>query len=318
MFSLDNSFIQVHPYTGIASERDSFVSVIAQPSTMLNAIQDTLPFQFKPDGGRGVGNLAEIFWNTYASGTTPTNAELDALQEYLRDGNTVRVRLKRKNGSFFFSAVLNRLSASPSKYITFNVPFVDNVIGVFDELCYLEFAFLMPDTVIWEDADSFQGQWVYLLQTDLFRVKTKVIQSDERCYFTKIQYRDVNAYGFVYDFIDEGDVQSFSNAVRLPIRIQKPQIKTRVERYKNSAGVYSNIDAGADFEYEFDTEWCDVHFHRCLAVALLHATFVLDDVRYVMSGEYDVVYQSLPVPSLAKGKTKLLLTPFNNQSPNFV
>lgn len=316
MFSLDNSFIQVFPYTGLVSERDSFVSVVGQPSAAIpNAIQDVLPFQFKPDDGRG-NNLASLFWKLYAPGTNPTVAELNALQAYLRDGDIIRARLMRKNGNFLFNGGYSRFSASPLKYITFGVPF--NITPFVDELCYLEFAFKMPDTEVWDDTNGFQGQWVYLLQTDLFRVKSSIIQPNEQCYFTKIQYRDVNAYGFVYDFIDNSEVEEFTNSLRIPVRVQKPQIRTKVERYKDSAGFYRNINAGADFEYELDTEWCDVHFHKCLAVALLHNNLILNGDRYVMSAEYDIAYQSLPVPSLAKGKAKLVLTPFGNSSPNFI
>jgi hypothetical protein len=320
MFSLDNSFVQVFPFQNAPSKRNSFVSVLAQPSTLLNAIQDSLPFQIK--NADGVENLARLFWKLYAPGTTPTSLELANLQAHLVGSPTIRVRLKRKVGGVFVSSqVIGKVNASPA-YMTFSVPFVDNVVGsIIDtrgELCYLEFAFLMPESVIWEGAQDYQGQWVYLLQTDLFFIKNTLIYSNND-YFAQVFYQEsTNAYGFVYAFVYESEVYDFSNTFRLPVRLQKPQIRTSIERYKDSGGVYKTVSATADYEFEFDTEWCDVHFHKCLAVALLHNRLKINGVDYVLSTDYNIEYQSLPMPVLGKAKSKLIASPFDNQSPNFV
>lgn len=112
--------------------------------------------------------------------------------------------------------------------------------------------------------------------------------------------------------------EGYFNQIRLPINLAYPQNKTKAESYRTSAGQIIKLAYTKTKEYELETDYANEHFHDCASVMLDSDIIQIGTSNYIGNSDYETEWiKEKGNTNLAKGKSTLLLTPYDNQNPNF-
>ena len=136
--------------------------------------------------------------------------------------------------------------------------------------------------------------------------------NNDTCYTEILKYNnEESSAGFDYS-------NGYFNQIRLPINLAYPQNKTKSESYRTSAGQIIKLAYTKTKEYELETDYADEHFHDCTSVMLDSDIIQIGQTNYIGNSDYETEWiKEKGNTNLAKGKGTLLLTPYNNQNPNF-
>jgi hypothetical protein len=324
---IDNFFNPKHQFLrffGVDHPSERFSEVRVLGRVEIGKLFDTVSFQFatRSAGGR---TMAEVFWKRYVPATTPTQLELDALQEEIEGSFLAGVSYlsyRHEDGFLFGNPSMYDIQwVNLSKMVIFAKSIFDwrTVYTAPAGLYTIQVRARMP-AVIWAGAESFANTPLMLLESERIKVVYDILDVESE-YFTRIAYRNgSNAFGFVYEGQSApavGNLQ-FTNVLRLPLQLLRPQYKTVTETYKDSAGRLAIVSAEVNKEYELQTSQVDSYFLECLANALVHEQFELNDVSYVQVEGMEISWVNLPRPELGRGVTKVQESPYDSSSPYFI
>ncbi len=314
MFSLDFSFIKLHPLFAQNAQRDSFVRVLNPAITLLDG--DIMPMQFKSvDAGY---RLADLFFDTYETDSPATALDKSNLQEWFLGAFTTNISLAYYNqaGVFQYRITESRQVVSTVENIVIGLRYGYSAVA--DGLYYFVLEFLTP-AVLPAGLEDYLSQYVPLLKSDYIYLKTSPVTKNELGFYTLLEYRNNqrNAFDWVYGYVYAGEVESYTNKVRIPVELRNPQFKMKVENYRKSNGMYVRLTSESEKEYSLETEnSLDVSFHEALSVALLHEDLRINSVQYFQNQDYEVVYNPDRL-QVGKGRTKVVLSPYNTVLPKF-
>lgn len=113
---------------------------------------------------------------------------------------------------------------------------------------------------------------------------------------------------------------SFSNRIRLPFKLHKPQFPESAERYRKANGETVTLSVTVRKVYEGLTDSIPEKLHERLKIALVHDRVEVEGDKYVgviaQDGDYQIEWQDFLSHPLAQGKFKAEVTPFNATNSN--
>lgn len=113
---------------------------------------------------------------------------------------------------------------------------------------------------------------------------------------------------------------SFSNRIRLPFKLHKPQFLEDATRYRKANGVTVTLSVIVRKVYEGLTDSIPEKLHERLKIALVHDSVQIEGDKYVgiitQEGDYQIEWQDFLSHPLAQGKFKAEVTPFNATNSN--
>lgn len=113
---------------------------------------------------------------------------------------------------------------------------------------------------------------------------------------------------------------SFSNRIRLPFKLHKPQFPEQAERYRKANGETVTLSVVVRKVYEGLTDSIPEKLHERLKIALVHDHVEVEGDKYVgvisQDGDYQIEWQDFLSHPLAQGKFKAEVTPFNATNSN--
>lgn len=113
---------------------------------------------------------------------------------------------------------------------------------------------------------------------------------------------------------------SFSNRIRLPFKLHKPQFLEDANRYRKANGVTVTLSVVVRKVYEGLTDSIPEKLHERLKIALVHDSVQVEGDKYVgviaQEGDYQIEWQDFLSHPLAQGKFKAEVTPFNATNSN--
>lgn len=112
----------------------------------------------------------------------------------------------------------------------------------------------------------------------------------------------------------------FTNRVRLPFKLNKPQFPEERQRYRKSNGVTVTLSVVIRKVYEGITDYMPEKLHERLKIALSHDNVQVEGDRYVgvisQEGSYDIEWSDFKDRPTAQAKFKAEVTPFNATNSN--
>src|ERR1044072_2057406 len=113
---------------------------------------------------------------------------------------------------------------------------------------------------------------------------------------------------------------SFSNRIRLPFKLHKPQFPEQAERYRKANGQTVTLSVVVRKVYEGLTDSLPQKLHERLKIALVHDHVEVEGDKYVgvvtQDGDYQIEWQDYIIHPLAQVKFKAEVTPFNATNSN--
>lgn len=113
---------------------------------------------------------------------------------------------------------------------------------------------------------------------------------------------------------------AFTNRVRLPFKLQKPQFQEESERYRKANGEKITLSVVVRKIYEGITDELPEKLHERLKIALAHDHVVVEGERYVgvitQEGDYSIEWSDFLGRPIAQAKFKAEVTPFNASNSN--
>jgi len=113
---------------------------------------------------------------------------------------------------------------------------------------------------------------------------------------------------------------SFSNRIRLPFKLHKPQFLEDANRYRKANGVTVTLSVVVRKVYEGLTDSIPEKLHERLKIALVHDSVQVEGDKYVgvitQEGDYQIEWQDFLSHPLAQGKFKAEVSPFNATNSN--
>src|ERR1700749_4669286 len=100
----------------------------------------------------------------------------------------------------------------------------------------------------------------------------------------------------------------FSNRIRLPFKLHKPQFLEDANRYRKANGVTVTLSVVVRKVYEGLTDSIPEKLHERLKIALVHDSVQVEGDKYVgvitQEGDYQIEWQDFLSYPLAQGKFK--------------
>lgn len=112
----------------------------------------------------------------------------------------------------------------------------------------------------------------------------------------------------------------FTNRVRLPIELKKPQWPETREVYRKANGITQTLSSILEKTYQGATDWMSEKSHERLAVALAHDNVTIEGDKYLggvsKDGDYEVAWSDFLDYPTAPAKFQVKVTPFENNNNN--
>jgi len=235
----------------------------------------------------------------------------DVVIMQLTDNDDYRIDLETQSGGLLFANIATFQTLNKSKIVNINIP-ANLAVGCY-RLKLKGYESVICDMAIGSicamPIGSICNLGSNLIDIGCFGFKI----TKEVCYNKIVTYRcNESNSGFDYS-------EGFFNQIRLPIRYDFPQTKTKAEIYRRSDGGILRLANTKNKEYFFETDYADEHFHDCVSTMLDADVFIIDGKSFIGAGDYEVGWiKEINSISLAKGTGKITLTPFNNQNPTFI
>lgn len=113
---------------------------------------------------------------------------------------------------------------------------------------------------------------------------------------------------------------AFSNRIRLPFKLHKPQFPEEATRYRKANGQSVTLSVVVRKVYEGLTDRLPEKLHERLKIALVHDRVEVEGDKYVgvitQDGDYQIEWQDFLSHPLAQAKFKAEVTPFNATNSN--
>lgn len=113
---------------------------------------------------------------------------------------------------------------------------------------------------------------------------------------------------------------AFTNRIRLPFKLHKPQFVEDAQRYTKANGETVTLSVSVAKVYEGLTDSIPEKLHERLKIALVHDSVQIEGDRYVgvitQEGDYQIEWQDFLDRPIAQGKFKARVTPFNATNSN--
>lgn len=116
---------------------------------------------------------------------------------------------------------------------------------------------------------------------------------------------------------------AFSNRVRLPVRVIKPQFPDTRTTFTNAVGDDITLASSVSKTYEFNTDYIPEEWHEKIAILLNHDNVTFEGEKYLggisKNAPYEIAWlEGQPNYPLATGKTTIKVTPFDATNSNCV
>jgi len=113
---------------------------------------------------------------------------------------------------------------------------------------------------------------------------------------------------------------AFSNRIRLPFKLRKPQFTDEIDKYRKANGTSFVLNVIVRKIYEGITDRLPEKIHERLKMALVHDSVTIEGDRYIgkitQDGDYQIEWQDFLDYPLAQAKFKAEVTPFNATNSN--
>lgn len=113
---------------------------------------------------------------------------------------------------------------------------------------------------------------------------------------------------------------AFTNRIRLPFKLHKPQFQEEVEKYRKANGVTVVLSSVVRKIYEGITDEFPEKIHERLKIALRHDSVHVEGDRYVglitQEGDYAIEWSEFLSRPIAQAKFKAEVTPYNASNSN--
>lgn len=113
---------------------------------------------------------------------------------------------------------------------------------------------------------------------------------------------------------------AFTNRIRLPFKLHKPQFQEESERYRKANGETVTLSVVIRKIYEGITDEMPEKLHERLKIALAHDNVVVEGDKYVgviaQDGDYSIEWSDFLSRPIAQAKFKAEVTPFNASNSN--
>lgn len=113
---------------------------------------------------------------------------------------------------------------------------------------------------------------------------------------------------------------AFTNRVRLPFKLHKPQFPEERDVYRKANGVNVTLSVIVRKVYEGITDELPEKIHERLKIALAHDNVVVEGDKYVgvvtQEGDYQIEWSDFLSRPIAQAKFKAEVTPFNATNSN--
>lgn len=113
---------------------------------------------------------------------------------------------------------------------------------------------------------------------------------------------------------------AFTNRIRLPLKLHKPQFVEESERYRKANGETVTLSVVIRKVYEGVTDELPEKLHERLKIALAHDNVQIEGDKYVgviaQDGDYNIEWSDFLSRPIAQAKFKAEVTPFNATNSN--
>lgn len=113
---------------------------------------------------------------------------------------------------------------------------------------------------------------------------------------------------------------AFTNRIRLPFKLHKPQFQEDIEKYRKGNGVTVTLSVVIRKIYEGITDEMPEKLHDRLKIALAHDTVHVEGDKYVgviaQEGDYAIEWSDFLSRPIAQAKFRAEVTPFNATNSN--
>lgn len=113
---------------------------------------------------------------------------------------------------------------------------------------------------------------------------------------------------------------AFTNRIRLPFKLHKPQFQEDIEKYRKANGVTVTLSVVIRKIYDGITDEMPEKLHDRLKIALAHDTVQVEGDKYVgviaQEGDYAIEWSDFLSRPIAQAKFKAEVTPFNATNSN--
>lgn len=113
---------------------------------------------------------------------------------------------------------------------------------------------------------------------------------------------------------------AFTNRIRLPFELHKPQFVEEAERYRKANGETKTLSVVIRKVYDAVTDEMPEKLHERLKIALAHDNVVVEGDRYVgiitQEGDYQIEWSDFLSRPIAQAKFKANVTPYNATNSN--
>lgn len=112
----------------------------------------------------------------------------------------------------------------------------------------------------------------------------------------------------------------FSNRIRLPMKLTRPQFSDTRNVYTKADGSTQTLSVVVQKNYEGETSWMPEKWHERLKIALSHDVISIEGDKYfggvVEEGDYEISWEEFLDYPTAKAKFKVNVTPFDGTNAN--
>lgn len=112
----------------------------------------------------------------------------------------------------------------------------------------------------------------------------------------------------------------FTNRIRLPFKLTRPQFPEDKSVYRKSNGETKTLSVVVKKTYEGETDWMPEKWHERLTIALAHDNITYEGDKYLggisKDGDYEIDWQPFLDYPTAKAKFSVQVTPFDNSNSN--
>lgn len=113
---------------------------------------------------------------------------------------------------------------------------------------------------------------------------------------------------------------AFTNRIRLPFKLSKPQFPEERQEYRKANGETVTLSVVIRKVYEGITDYMPEKLHERLKIALAHDNVQIEGDRYVgvitQEGSYDIEWLDFKDKPIAQAKFKAQVSPFNATNSN--
>jgi hypothetical protein len=113
---------------------------------------------------------------------------------------------------------------------------------------------------------------------------------------------------------------AFSNRIRLPFKITRPQFPEDKTVFRNAAGETKTLSVVVRKTYEGETDYLPEKLHQRLTIALAHDNITIEGDKYLggvsKEGDYTINWQTFLDYPTAKASFTVDVTPFDNTNSN--